>query len=318
MPSKKLKKELIDLGLTSTFHGIPNIARYFKQESIFLTLVWSITFILALLLFLVSTGLKISQFFRFEVTTSIEIVHEAPMLFPTVTICNLNGKKNQYSIDEFLLNCRFNSKDCNASYFTKFYVDSYEDCFRFNSQGERTSTVAGKFEGLNIDLFSGRPDFEPEDEFSVGYGFHIFINNITDNIGSRIVNGVDVSPGFQTSFIIERIFYEKLTLPYDNCFSDLNSFYNFDSTYVKRVLNSGKIYQQTTCIDECKIDFILKQCNCNLSLVGIFKCLNNDANQTCAQNVYMNFYQKDYLECLPYCPLECNTKEFKITTSHLM
>jgi hypothetical protein len=318
MSSKKLKEALIDLALVSTFHGIPNIARYFRLKSTFLTIAWSMSFIFFSVFFLVFTGQLIRQFFLFEVLTSIEIVNETPMLFPTVTFCNLNGKKVKYLINETLLDCQFNQINCDASDFKNFYVESFENCFRFNSLGDKMSDVAGKFNGLKIDLFSGVPDTEPDDEFSAGYGFHVYINNLTDNIDTRILSGVDVSPGFQTSLIVERIFYEKLTLPYDNCFSDLKSFYGFDSIYAKKVLDSGKIYQQTTCLEECKSELILKKCNCSQSTSGSFECLNIGADLDCARNIYFNFYTKEYRECLHYCPLECNTKEFKITTSSLM
>ena len=83
--------------------------------------------------------------------------------------------------------------------------------------------MPGKFNGLILELFLGALD-NPND-LSPGYGFHVFVNNHTQTM-SRILKGVDVSPGYQTNLMIQRVFNEKLSLPYDNCFESIETCMN--------------------------------------------------------------------------------------------
>ncbi len=178
----------------------------------------------------------------------------------------------------------------------------------------KKSNFSGKFDGFHLELFLGIPDFSKS--LSPGYGFHIFVHNHTDII-SRIIKGVDVSPGYQTNLIVQRVFYEKLSLPYDDCFESIQTYYEFNTTFVKKILDSDGIYQQSTCIEICRRNKFLIKCNCNLRNQSIWECFNDDYNVTCRQDLIQNFYLNYYNECLPLCPLECKEEGFWISTSFL-
>ncbi len=126
-----------------------------------------------------------------------------------------------------------------------------------------------------------------------------------------------MSPGYQTNLIIQRVFNEKLSLPYDNSFESIETFGEFNTTFVKKILNSGDIYQQTACIDLCRKNQYLEKCNCILKDRDVWQCSNNNYNITCNNDLVDNFYSKYYVECLPLCPLECKENNFIISTSFL-
>jgi len=213
----------------------------------------------------------------------------------------------------------FNNRICNNSNFSRVTINAYGTCLRFNDNLERIQKtyVAGKYSGgLILELFAGVPS--SVDSLSPGYGFRIFVYNITDKI-ERIVRGVDVAPGFQTNLAVERIFYRKETIPYEDCFNDIDSYYKFNTTLVDEILKSSSVYQQSACLELYKRKMLQYKCNCEVIPTNTFVCINSssETNMNCVENTNNYFYISNYTECLPLCPTECNTQEFKISTSFL-
>lgn len=155
MTKNKIKLICIEISRESTFHAIPNIAKYLNKKLIFF--VWIITFIAATVFCSYLVALSIYNFFQFEVTTNIEVINESPALFPTVTFCNLNGLKENLNLSDMFLSCRFHNQDCNITFFREIDNIYYGKCFRFNgdSKHNRYSYLPGKNGGLIIELFAG-------------------------------------------------------------------------------------------------------------------------------------------------------------------
>ena len=76
-----------DLASSSTIHGIPNILR---SSSVFIKILWSFFFLLSSGLCSYMVFLSVSNYFEYDVVTKVRIVDQAPILFPTVLICNAN------------------------------------------------------------------------------------------------------------------------------------------------------------------------------------------------------------------------------------
>ncbi len=263
------------------------------------------------------TVISLKEFLNYPVITSIDIINESPALFPTVTLCNLNGYSIQNLVNETLINCRFNNQQCSLKDFTQVHFSSYGFCLRFNFNPNdlKKTYVADKFEGgLVLDIFAGIPGYQGI--FNPGYGFHIFIHNITDKL-IRIVKGVDVATGFQTNLVIKRIFYKKETIPYENCFNDIETYYKFNTSFVNELLKSSSVYQQSECLELCKYKMLKFKCKCETFTNNTFECINSQADMNCVHKTNENFYISNFTECLPLCPLECDTQEFKISTSFL-
>jgi len=127
---KKIKKIATECSLSSTCHGIPNIAR--AKDNYCLILMWSLSFAICSGYCLCLTVISLKEFLNYPVITSIDIINESPALFPTVTLCNLNGYSIQNLVNETLINCRFNNQQCSLKDFTQVHFSSYGFCLRFN------------------------------------------------------------------------------------------------------------------------------------------------------------------------------------------
>jgi hypothetical protein len=314
----EIKKEVVERLLSTSFHGIPNMIR--GRKNLCLVLMWTFSFILCASYFFYLTIISVENYLSYHVITSIDIFHESPTLFPTITICNLDGYYGNDLLNDTLIDCSFNNLICSKSDFSVVKTNSYGTCLKFNDNLEKIKRtyLAGKYSGgLIVQLFSGVP-LDIARSLSPGYGFHVFVHNITDKI-ARIEKGVDVAPGFQTNLAIERIFYKKKTLPYENCFIDIDSYSKFNTSYVDEILKSSSVYQQSECLELCKHKMLQFKCNCETFLNSSYKCFNNNtqADMNCVYKINDYFYISNYTECLPLCPLECDTQEFKISTSFL-
>ncbi len=75
---------------------------------------------------------------------------------------------------------------------------------------------------------------------------------------------------------------------------------NSTFTFVKKILNSGDIYQQTACIDLCRKNQYLEKCNCILKDRDVWQCSNNNYNITCNNDLVDNFYSNIMLNVCLY------------------
>ena len=92
----------------SSIHAIPNIVR---NKYISLKMLWLLCFLASSAGLGYFLSLTISDFLTYPVITNIEINHVQQLIFPIVTICNLNGFSsldNQKLINE----CYFNRGTC--------------------------------------------------------------------------------------------------------------------------------------------------------------------------------------------------------------
>ena len=95
-PEKRLKECLEEAALSKTAHGFEKIISHKKFS---LKLIW-------ILLLLASVGVciyfvvkSVADYLDYEVVTKIQSFYELPVLFPTVTICNVNMYNNKQSIE---------------------------------------------------------------------------------------------------------------------------------------------------------------------------------------------------------------------------
>lgn len=304
-----------DMIKSSTVHGLPRI---WQSKNRAICFVWTICSIMCYGFFSYFTIMYIISYFKYEVYTTINLISETPTLFPTITICNYNSKTNLYKLNETILKSRFGGADIDLTNFETIYNAQLGQCFRFNSFNDSSEAkrvhFSGKYEGLELELFSGLKDTKPT--LSAGYGFRIFIHNKSDNL-DKINKGVDVSPGFQTSIVLDRIFYQKLSRPYDDCFIDLETTNYYMPELIEKILSEKQSYQQETCFEYCRMHMLNERCNCTILLDNIYECTNANFNKSCQDEINHNFYSGLFKECLKYCPLECNTQEFKLRTSIL-
>lgn len=91
---KKLKTTCIDWIKSSSFIGLPNI---FNESNIIIRLLWLLFFLISLILFLIQSIQQIQEFYTYKVNRQINIASpQIPLLFPILTICNINFLSTQY------------------------------------------------------------------------------------------------------------------------------------------------------------------------------------------------------------------------------
>jgi hypothetical protein len=122
----------------------------------------------------------------------------------------------------------------------------------------RQSNTAGKINGLQLELFSGYfDDMNVTDDSVIRYfrldGFNVAVHNHSIDprfYGGLLMDGIEISPGFSTNIIINRIFTSKLEEPFNNCIKNLDKTDSFDSDVYKIMVETRNYtYRQKDCFD---------------------------------------------------------------------
>jgi hypothetical protein len=238
-------------------------------------------------------------------------------------------KAISHSFDDVLIGCKFNYQQCYSSDFKWEFDQTYGNCYSFNSgfnsTGQKTdlkkSSLAGNVYGLQLDLYV---DFYENLTFfnSVlgGKGVIVRIDNAS-YVVDHLADGISVSVGSITNIALRREKHFAIKSPYSDCVLDNDVTNVFDSYIYKAIIASGFTYSQQFCLIQCAQKLVIDTCGCYLTyLTKIFdatKC-TNATSISCAQNAYWNVYSSnDYMnkQCLPLCPLECNSTRFTYTLS---
>jgi len=118
---------------------------------------------------------------------------------------------------------------------------------------------------------------------------------------------------------MQRRFTSKLPKPYSECDIDNENPDHFDSPYYKLISNSPYQYSQELCVLQCMQEKVIQRCK---SSIPYFVSLYNnslDYKSWCAGKTLNSdeiiSIEPSVLNCLPYCPLECNSTEFKLSTT---
>ena len=129
----KILRSLKQLGSSAQIHGIPRI---FQTERLFFKVMWTVFFVFSFGAFTYSFFSILSSYFQYPVVSTIDIISEYSLPFPTVTFCSNNPTLKNYSLNDFIINCQYNSVfDCSTDKYFSVYYDQLQlrRCFRFNS-----------------------------------------------------------------------------------------------------------------------------------------------------------------------------------------
>ena len=127
-------------------------------------------------------------------------------------------------------------------------------------------------------------------------------------------------------FEIERIYYDLLGQPYNECFTDVytEAYNSFNRTIIDYLQSTKRIYTQQDCNLICSYLFALQEsnCNCNSSLDKFSRnCIRqfyeiSSQNDTkyCIANYLENFRKNSINDnkCELYCPVECDSFNFQV------
>jgi hypothetical protein len=308
--SKKLKEKFLELILDSKCHGLPNI---FSNRICLTRILWIILVSLSITINLYQIYLSLIDYFNFDYVTNIDSVYEEHVIFPTISMCS-NGKIFSRQLNAIISNCNMNNNDCTKNpdlYFEKYIDNYYGTCVRFNKNGSFYSTLAGIDGGLQIDLLG---------EHS---GFILYIHNQTklplQNFEHNNHNrqAVYVSSGFDTNLVVERIIYNRLDQPYNDCYKNVSKF-RFNKTLIDYIaLQLNQTYSQDLCYVLCfDLAYINNStCECKNKQLGQVwsNCYRNVSD--CTFKFKATFYETNIADkCEQYCPLECDTVSYEVNS----
>jgi hypothetical protein len=301
------------------------------------------------------------EFFSYQVITTSRTIYETPTLFPKITFCNVNKYTTQFaysvtlkkssdylndqdfndtykqslghSLNDILIFCQFNYKDCNISDFIWTYDSTYGNCYTFNSgfhsNGSKVNLKQSGFVGSDyglqltfyINFYQELTSFNSnsKSDYKGGFGALIRIDNssyLTDH-GS---DGILISPGTQTDIIVYREFNSILPKPYSNCEIELDdSTFQLNSELIELIAKSKYRYSQQLCFSQCLQKLLIEKRNCtDPSMESLFQD-KIQCNKTMQTDLFNDHVSNDFKyikgACVPLCPLECYQTIYKTSIS---
>ena len=176
------------------------------------------------------------------------------------------GDENRRSLglnmQDMLIKCSFAESRCSSVDFDWFYDWDFGNCYRFNSGRNasgypvdvRTVQRGGRFSGLYLQLFIGRPQLNLISEFTSG--ILLLVNN--QSIPPSLYEGINAQPGTITNVDIKRVFTNRKAKPHSNC----QRLEGFKSLLYNEIIASGYSYRQKDCFDLCKQFKCIELCKC--------------------------------------------------------
>lgn len=224
-----------------------------------------------------------------------------------------------FNINEILIDCTFNMRKCNSEDFEWYFHSFYGNCFRFKplNFSHKSISQTGSLFGLVLKLFSGNLESIPA--LNEKSGYQIIISNQSNQ--PLFNEGITISPGMESNLKVERLFRQHLGQPYNDCLEDLTSTDEFDSELYRTIIKSNITYTQLYCFFHCAQKYINENCKCDSNFFQKLNlednlCLDNEKLK-CALDAVTSFYNNDVEKsCSQYCPLECNSQKFQISTSY--
>ena len=208
----KIKQRISHQLLSSTAHGLPNILR---TKHIFIKLIWFIFIFFSTCVGSYFVIDNIIDYLKYKTTTTISIVNENSVEFPTVSFCGHPAINT--SLEETIMSVRY--ENIYVKNFSKvFYAfnDSvFGKCYRYNAgkniYGQKldilNSTSSGKPNGLTIKLYLKVPEQYDYAELLVSIHNH--------SAPSEYENGAFwVKPGSWNFYEVERTVSERYIFSY--------------------------------------------------------------------------------------------------------
>ena len=159
-------------------------------------------------------------------------------------------KKLGHSIDDFLIECKFDDIFCNVSQDFIWYFDAnFGNCYKYNSGYDSSASRRKKIElkkssqpgkyylGLKLVLFESMPNILERISYG-GVGFIIKIENDSYAVGGN--SQVDLVSGLEANIAVERVYSSQLSYPYSDCHIDDKTAKTYHSELYDLFLNKSK------------------------------------------------------------------------------
>eukprot|EP00795_Rhopilema_esculentum_P012217 gene12217-2846_t len=275
---QKVKQHFDDLVSNSTLHGLHFC---FDKQHFFRRIFWTLLILVALGLLVQKLYESTTYFFSYPFSTTTTVKYVNQMVFPAVSICNLNDfrlsvmngtklhkaiqergnilaldgkeytdtiRKANHRLEDMLQGCTMNNKICTHKNFTQFFHNQGDRCFTFNSgmNGQPLITVnnTGLSQALTFLINIEHHDYYVDSQHS---GIHLILHG-QDETPVKM-QGVILSPGFVSYIEIKKRKVKNLPHPYEtNC--------------GKLKLKYFRSYSKHLCWLEKLTDHVVNLCGC--------------------------------------------------------
>ena len=287
-------------------------------------LLWSIVFIVSVILGILTIFRAVNSFNKFEVITNVERITPKTVTFPAITICTgytfykntyLNGilrtdhdPTSELDFKKFLTDKSYQSpnRDRNTKNLEEFITSHHGDsihfkCIRFNGITNKSLEIVDQSKGpLTISI---RSDYTEQYanvthvySFSASYLYLFIEDNYLNSFFKAKSTRVLCNKNYE--FLLEKTDTQyKLGEPYNLCI------YTYPGT---EEMN----YRQENCIEVCMNGELERRHNC--SLISYYEIKDLPKTQMCNSFSLLN---RVYLECEKLCPRQCESTSFRIKSS---
>jgi len=300
--------------------SLPGLPLLIKSKYLIVKLIW------LLFISLFGTGCvfftrkSLLDFFSYNTITNVNIIKQNETQFPTVSFCihQSNLTAENISLNDYIISCKFDFKNCNLDQdFKIYYIKRGDLCFRFNSDKNNIKNTS------RIDTDTGLSVSFRIEEFQRQYLSYLNTKNQVFKISVYIQNystlfridrcynydsGLQLSTGY-TYIQVEREFIHNLPQPYNECIEQDTT--DYISNLFQYFIRNNLTYLQKDCFDLCIEEIILKQCDCSddIQLGEIYKCFASN-NKYCVIDLYSNYsiFKTKLMPhfCYQKCPIECD------------
>ncbi|XP_071950916.1 acid-sensing ion channel 1-like [Antedon mediterranea] len=326
-----LTDEVCTFAGETSLHGI----RYVGNRSIWAArrFIWCILVAVALVTLFILLQASLKNYRSYPVATKISIAHYDEIAFPAVTFCNYNQlRKSQvtdeefelirafysgdvanystisdwnitelylrasHSIKDLLTECTWMSvEDCGPENFTTNLID-FGVCYTFKTT--RNVSHAGVSSSLFLQININDTENTGHEKGIKGIKMLIHPSNEHPLVRSF---GFAVSPGFHTEIALKGLQAKSLPDPYS-------------SKCTAKALQRKSTYTKALCIYECRYDYVIEKCGCQLqNFMGDVPLCTAQQSIDCGNVAYDLFVTDKKASC--DCPLACDQLTYEPRTS---
>ncbi|XP_077869753.1 uncharacterized protein LOC144361815, partial [Saccoglossus kowalevskii] len=212
-----------------------------------------------------------------------------------------------HQMDDFILQCNYNSEKCEPSDFVAFQNDFYGNCFQFNAGSNQTAKRAmgtGSSYGLQLTLFTEQEDYLSIYGQDSGARVAILPRGI---LSFPVDEGITVKPGTITSIALKEKVNVRMPWPYGNCTNGQTEQTVYDQ-------QNNTLYSILSCEKACSENALIHYCGCSEYLfTDAPRCqLLNETQELCRQ-LTKYLYNIGEIKCS--CPSPCKETNYDMTLS---
>lgn len=245
------------------------------------------------------------SFYEREVFTRFELIETKQFTLPAFTFCLAKTSSSQWSLEQTLISCSQNFKNCTDNWDLIYLIDTGtykrapKKCYTINGAEKAKelfySTEIGYKSGFMLIFLL------PDKDFINFYVHDSQIKPVFSEL-SRVIR-----PGYETNLILNKEFVNKLPDPYNDClvYGNNQNIRGEYSDYFKRTIANNMTYNRVACLEICESEFIFGKCNSSMYSYVQSECIRSRWRQLKAESDK---------SCLFQCPTECYSTNFRIET----